>query len=53
MAYNKERGDSPMRRRGPRRRKKVCASESFDSSHQTLPSYFIDAIYIRLICIGI
>lgn len=28
MAYNKDRGDrgdSPMRRRGPRRRKKVCA----------------------------
>ena len=24
MAYNKDRGDSPMRRRGPRRRKKVC-----------------------------
>ncbi len=24
MAYNKERGDSPMRRRGGRRRKKVC-----------------------------
>lgn len=25
MAYNKDRGDAPMRRRGPRRRKKVCA----------------------------
>ena len=25
MAYNKERGDAPARRRGPRRRKKVCA----------------------------
>lgn len=26
MAYNKEKSsDSPMRRRGPRRRKKVCA----------------------------
>ena len=25
MAYNKERSDSPMRRRGGRRRKKVCA----------------------------
>ena len=24
MAYNKDRGDSPMRRRGGRRRKKVC-----------------------------
>ena len=24
MAYTKERGDSPMRRRGGRRRKKVC-----------------------------
>ncbi|MBR0410722.1 MAG: 30S ribosomal protein S18 [Eubacterium sp.] len=24
MAYNKERGDSPMRRRGGRRRRKVC-----------------------------
>ena len=24
MAFNKERGDSPMRRRGGRRRKKVC-----------------------------
>lgn len=25
MAYNKEGGNSPARRRGPRRRKKVCA----------------------------
>ncbi|HAR91650.1 MAG TPA: 30S ribosomal protein S18 [Eubacterium sp.] len=25
MAYNKDRSDSPMRRRGGRRRKKVCA----------------------------
>ena len=25
MAYNKDRGDSPMRRRGGRRRRKVCA----------------------------
>ena len=24
MAYNRERGDSPMRRRGGRRRRKVC-----------------------------
>ena len=24
MAYSKDRGDAPMRRRGGRRRKKVC-----------------------------
>ena len=25
MAFNKEKGDAPQRRRGPRRRRKVCA----------------------------
>lgn len=36
MAYNKERSsDSPMRRRGPRRRKKVCAFCA-DKEHKSI-----------------
>ena len=38
MAYNKEGGNSPARRRGPRRRKKVCAFCS-DKEHN-----FIDYV---------
>ena len=61
MAYNKsERPDSPMKRRGGRRRKKVCVfcgkenklcktSESSDSSYQESTSHRSYAIRSGLI----
>ena len=59
MAYNKaEKTDSSMKRRAPRRRKKVCeknyrnlckASESNDRSYQESSSYRTYAIYSRVI----
>ena len=36
MAYNKDRGDSPMRRRGPRRRKKKFVHSVLTKSMITL-----------------
>ena len=52
MAYNKaEKTDSSMKRRAPRRRKKVCVfcGENNDRSYQESSSYRTYAIYSRVI----
>ena len=51
MAYNKEGGNSPARRRGPRRRKKVCAFCS-DKEHNFIDYKDVAKLkkYISEIC---